>query len=72
VAFGTPVVIFGDYSYGEKPVWKTLVDEPKSAAISITEAGSAFGQYLGSIEKESARRTTTRNAQLAAVSSDVK
>src|SRR5262245_44253652 len=72
VAFGTPVIIFGDYSYGEKPVWKNLVDQPQSSAISIAEAGSVLGQYLVSIEKESARRTSTRNAQLSAVSSDVK
>jgi lipoprotein-anchoring transpeptidase ErfK/SrfK len=67
-AFGTPVIIFGDYSYREGPVWKSLADDPKSAAISNAEAGDALAQYLSVIEKESAQRALTKNAQVSASS----
>ena len=70
VAFGTPVIIFGDYSYGEKPVWKNLTEDPKSAAISTTEAGLVLGQFLVAIEKESLQRVSTTNTAVSAVSSD--
>jgi lipoprotein-anchoring transpeptidase ErfK/SrfK len=63
VAFGTPVIIFGDYGYDGRPVWKSLADDPKSAAISNTEASDALGQYLSVIQKESAQRALTKNSQ---------
>jgi len=65
VAYGTPVVIFGDYV---RPVWKSISDDPKSAAISNEEAANAVGQYLSVIQKESAQRASTRNAEAAAAS----
>ena len=63
VAFGTPVIIFGEYSYGEKPVWKNLADDPKAAAISNTEAADALDQFLSAIERESAQRTSIKNSE---------
>jgi hypothetical protein len=50
LAFGTPVVIFGDYSYGEKPLWKRLADDPGATGISAAEAANALNQHLATIE----------------------
>jgi lipoprotein-anchoring transpeptidase ErfK/SrfK len=71
VAFGTPVIIFGEYSYGEKPVWMNLAADPQSFAISIMEAENALGQYVVAIEKESANRIATVAAVRSSVSSDL-
>jgi hypothetical protein len=45
LAFGTPVVIFGDYQYGGKPLWKRLADDPAATAISTTESEIAMNQW---------------------------
>jgi lipoprotein-anchoring transpeptidase ErfK/SrfK len=67
IAFGTPVVIFGDYQYGEKPVWKRLVEDSTAAAISITETGDALNQHLTTIAvKAGARRAATARRQMPA------
>jgi hypothetical protein len=50
LAFGTPVVIFGDYKYGESPLWKRLADDPAATAISPAETESALNQHLATIE----------------------
>lgn len=46
LAFGTPVLIFGDYRYGEKPVWTRLAEDPAATAISIAETEIALNQHL--------------------------
>ncbi|HSB09562.1 MAG TPA: L,D-transpeptidase [Blastocatellia bacterium] len=57
LACGTPVVIFGDYKYGEKPVWQRLVDDPSAAAVSMSETESVLNQHIAAIEiKARARR----------------
>ena len=48
-AFGTPVLIFGDYTYGEKPLWQRLVDDPGATAISVAETENALTQHLATI-----------------------
>ena len=50
LAVGTPVIIFGDYSYGEKPLWKRLADDPSASAISIAESETALNQHLATID----------------------
>jgi len=49
LAFGTPVLIFGDYRYGEKPVWTRLAEDPAATAISIAETEIALNQHLETI-----------------------
>ncbi len=71
LAFGTPVVIFGDYSYGEKPAWTKLVDDPSAAAISVAEAENALNQHLATIEtKARSRRPATTDLEITAVAAD--
>ena len=56
LAFGTPVVIFGDYTYGEKPLWKRLADDPAATAISPAESEIAVNQHLATIETKARAR----------------
>ena len=67
LAFGTPVVIFGDYKYGEKPLWKQLADDPAATAISPAESEIAVNQHLATIEiKARARRPATTSPDTSA------
>jgi hypothetical protein len=68
IAFGTPVVIFGDYKYGEKPLWKRLGDDPSAAGISIAESETALNQHLTAIAiKARARRPVDTAPEIPAV-----
>ncbi len=62
LAYGTPVVIFGDYSYGRPPPWKQLLDDPHAASASAQEAEEALGKHLLVIQE----RMRERAALLAA------
>jgi hypothetical protein len=42
VAYGTPVVVFGEYQYGSTPPWKRLVEDPGAATVSPGELESAL------------------------------
>jgi hypothetical protein len=39
---GTPVVIFGEYSYSKRPPWKSLPEDPKAATVSPAEIAGAL------------------------------
>lgn len=68
LAFGTPVLIFGDYTYGEKPLWKRLADDPAATAIPAAETESALNQHLATIEiKARARRPVNSGQEIPAV-----
>lgn len=49
VSFGTPVVIFGEYAYGEKPLWKRLGEDAGATAISLAETENCLNQHLAMI-----------------------
>jgi lipoprotein-anchoring transpeptidase ErfK/SrfK len=59
LAFGTPVIIFGDYKYGEDPLWKRLAKDARATAISIDEIESAMNKQL------SAKRDGGRPAKIS-------
>jgi lipoprotein-anchoring transpeptidase ErfK/SrfK len=61
LAYGTPVIIFGDYSYGEKAPWQRLADDPAATVISIAEIDGILDKYSAPI----ARRARTREALVA-------
>ena len=68
VAFGTPVLIFGDYAYGEKPLWMRLADDPAATAIPAAETESALNQHLTTIEiKARARRPANTGQEISVV-----
>lgn len=67
LAFGTPVLIFGDYTYGEKPLWKRLADDPAATAIPAAETESALNQHLATIEiKARSRRPANSGPEISA------
>jgi hypothetical protein len=68
LAFGTPVVIFGDYTYGEKPVWRRLAENPGATGISIVDIETALNRHLATIQTRARARQqlTTFRASSAA------
>ncbi|MCI0491248.1 MAG: L,D-transpeptidase [Blastocatellia bacterium] len=62
-AYGTPVIIFGDYNYGAKPPWKRLADDPVAATVEPSEIEEHTKQHLPVIES----RARERGSLLAAL-----
>jgi lipoprotein-anchoring transpeptidase ErfK/SrfK len=56
LAYGTPVIIFGDYSYGEKAPWQRLADDPTTTAISVTEVDGVLNKYSPTIANRARAR----------------
>lgn len=46
LAYGTPVIIFDEYAYGQTPPWKRLSADPKAASVSIDEIGKLLNKDL--------------------------
>jgi lipoprotein-anchoring transpeptidase ErfK/SrfK len=46
VAYGTPVIIFGDYSYGKEAPWKRLLTDPAAASVGQNVAEQALSKHL--------------------------
>jgi hypothetical protein len=63
LAYGTPVVVFGDYSYSDNPPWERLADDPFATAISVVEIDKALNKYVPTIS-ERARLRQSLIAQL--------
>ena len=57
-ASGTPVIVFGDYSYGKKQGWKQLVEDPKAAAARVQqrEAEAILAGYMPTIQEKNRTR----------------
>ena len=64
LAYGTPVVVFGDYSYSDSLPWKRLADDPGATAISVAEIDKALNKYVPTIANR-ARLRESLIAQLA-------
>lgn len=56
LAYGTPVIIFGDYQYGAKPPWKRLADDPMATAITPSEIEEYTKRHLPLIESRARER----------------
>lgn len=55
-AYGTPVVIFGDYDYESAPPWMSLADDPAAARVSAAELDEVLDRYLQAMERRSRER----------------
>jgi lipoprotein-anchoring transpeptidase ErfK/SrfK len=56
--YGTPVLIFGNYSYGSQPPWKRLAEDSQAASVTATEIEAALKNYLPTVEaRVEARRS---------------
>ncbi len=67
LAFGTPVLIFGDYTYGEKPLWARLADDPTATEISITAAEATLNEHLATIAIDAHARSAAAAGQIIPV-----
>jgi lipoprotein-anchoring transpeptidase ErfK/SrfK len=56
LAHGTPVIIFGEYRYGQTQPWKRLASDPNAATVSSGEVDEALGRHLQIIEARSQAR----------------
>ncbi len=56
LAAGTPVVIFGKYTYGEKAPWKLLPENPKATTLSENEIEKVLEEYLPKIHERVQQR----------------
>jgi hypothetical protein len=55
-AYGTPVIIFGDYAYGKEAPWKRLPSDPEAATVTTAKAEAALNKYLTVIEARAQAR----------------
>lgn len=49
-AYGTPVVIFGDYDFDSEVPWSRLGDDPGADTVSLDELNDALAPYLAVIQ----------------------
>jgi lipoprotein-anchoring transpeptidase ErfK/SrfK len=63
LAHGTPVLVFGDYAYGQAAPWKRLDADAKSASVTQTEIEQALTKHLPTIEA----RAQARESFVAAI-----
>jgi L,D-transpeptidase-like protein len=51
VAYGTPVIVFGEYEYGEKPPWKQLDSDSCATTVTGGELEAMFLPYQNIIRQ---------------------
>jgi lipoprotein-anchoring transpeptidase ErfK/SrfK len=56
VAYGTPVIIFGDYSYGKEAPWKRLPSDAGAASVSKAIAEQVLSKHLPIVEARAQAR----------------
>ena len=56
LAYGTPVIIFDEYAYGQMPPWKRLPADPKAASVSMEEIEKLLSKHLPVISARSQER----------------
>lgn len=63
-ANGTPVIVFGDYGWGERKPWKNLSTDAQSNDISEEEINTFIKQDISKIMEEQKKRETVETGQL--------
>lgn len=57
-AYGTPVLIFGDYAYGAQPPWKRLTENASAGSVTAAEIETALKKFMPTVEaRVEARRS---------------
>lgn len=46
VVQGTPVLVFGDWTYGQRPPWKRLPEDPEATRVSTGEIQAAMQRFM--------------------------
>ena len=62
-ASGTPTIVFGEYPWGERRPWKSLLEDPKSNDISTEQLEEILQTHLPKIKKEQEKRQEVINAR---------
>jgi hypothetical protein len=62
LAYGTPVIIFGEYAFGKQPPWKRLLEDAGATTITPHEIEEALRPHLALIQE----RVQARASLLAA------
>jgi len=67
-AYGTPVLIFGNYSYGAQAPWKRLAQDARAASVGTEELEDALKKYMPTVEArvEDRRSMTAASVQVSA------
>lgn len=55
-AYGTPVIIYGKYTFGQRRPWRALAENGKALTITETELGKELKPYLSLILQRQAQR----------------
>lgn len=56
LAYGTPVIIFGDYDYDGTPPWKLLPQDPTSTNVSYDELNKVLNEHIETIRQRQEER----------------
>jgi L,D-transpeptidase catalytic domain len=56
VAYGTPVVVFGEYEYDAPPPWKRLAEDPLAATVAASELQAALEPHVAIIAERVRQR----------------
>lgn len=62
IAYGTPVIIFGEYDFKEKPPWKAMAVNPDTAKYTEPELENIIKEYMPAIKE----RQEVRDSVIAA------
>ena len=63
LAYGTPVVIFGTYTWGKRGPWTRLPEDPDAARVSSGVADSAMAPYLGLVLQRARARDSVERSR---------
>jgi hypothetical protein len=63
VAYGTPVIIDGEYNFKEIPLWKYLVNNPDTTDLNTAFLDSVINQYLPVIRERAIIRDSVVTAR---------
>lgn len=63
IAYGTPVIVFGEYAYDAPPPWKRLVEDPLAATVSAGEIEPALKAHAPLIAERARQRSEVLNGR---------
>ncbi|HTN46108.1 MAG TPA: L,D-transpeptidase [Flavipsychrobacter sp.] len=61
IAHGTPVIVFGEYPFGQRRPWLNLLENPEALDISEQEVNNLVAPHLQKILEEQKRSEEVRN-----------
>lgn len=72
IAKGTPVIVYGDYSFGKKGIWNDLVKDPNVTKITTEQLNGVITPHIPEIEKQQQIRLDYLKAKSEASETTVK